>query len=133
MVKVVNELTVLLENKPGMLLELVGFLAKNGVNIQGLGLSEGGKDFGVCRMVVDKPTRAAHLLGATSMMVLENPVLALSLPNRPGELARAAKALTRAKVNIEYAYGTAGGAGKKGGLFLRVSDLQRGLRTLRRL
>ena len=132
MVKLVSELTVFLENRPGMLLELTEFLGKNGINILGIGLSEGGKDFGVCRLVVDKPARAVPLLGSTTLMVLEQKVLALRLPSKPGTLGVVCRALARGRINIEYAYGSCSPKGANT-LYMRVSDEQRAVKILKKL
>ena len=132
MVKLVSELTVFLENRPGMLLELTEFLGKNDINILGIGLAEGGNDFGVCRLVVDKPTRAVPLLGSTTLMVLEQKVLALRLASRPGVLGKVARILARGRINVNYAYGSCGRAGAHT-LYMRVTDPERASKLLRRL
>jgi hypothetical protein len=54
--------------------------------------------------------------------------LAVKLANRPGELAKLAGKFSRAKVNIEYAYGSSDGSGAT--LFFRVSDLKRAAEVL---
>jgi hypothetical protein len=132
MVKLVSELTVFLENRPGMLLELAEFLGRNAINILGIGLSEGGKDFGVCRLVVDKPTRAVPLLGSTTLMVLEQKVLALRLASKPGKLGVVTRALARGRINVEYAYGSCSPNGAHT-LYMRVSEADRAVKILKKL
>ncbi|HBA40181.1 MAG TPA: amino acid-binding protein, partial [Deltaproteobacteria bacterium] len=106
--KVCRQLSVFLENKPGTLARVSGALAVQGINIVAFSISDA-VDHGVLRMVVSNPIQAAHLLGDGGMMVVESDVLALDLPNKPGALARLAEKLSKARVNIEYAYGTTGG------------------------
>ena len=56
-------------------------------------------------------------------------MLALPLANRPGELARLAAKLAKAKVNIEYAYGTV--EDRAALLVLRVSDIKKAAKALK--
>ena len=64
------------------------------------------------------------------MMVVESDVIALDLPNTPGTLARVADRLSKARVNIEYAYGTTGGTRGKAQIILKVDNIQRARRAL---
>ena len=129
--KVCRQLSVFLENKPGTLARVSDALAARGINIVAFSISDA-VDHGVLRMVVSDPIQAAHLLGDGGMMVLESDVLAVDLPNRPGALARLAEKLSKARVNIEYAYGTTGGArGKAQGIF-KVDHVARARKALGR-
>jgi len=60
--------------------------------------------------------------------VVETDVLQIHLDDKPGELGKLAAKLARAKVNIEYAYGTADN--QRATLFLRVSDTKKALTVL---
>jgi hypothetical protein len=121
-----RQLSVFLENKPGVLAELCRTLAAAGIAIRGLSASDT-VDHAVVRMVVDDPVAAAHLLGERGTLVIETPILSLTVP-QPDGLARVADELSRASVNIEYAYGNTSGI-----LFLRVSDLEKAQAALRAL
>ena len=107
--KVCKQLSVFMENKPGTLALVSGALAARKINILALSISDA-VDHGVVRMIVSNPVQAAHLLGEGGMMVVESDVLALDLPNKPGALARLAERLSKARVNIGYAYGSTGKA-----------------------
>ena len=129
--KVCKQLSVFLENKPGTLAQVSGALAARGINIVAFSISDA-VDHGVLRMVVSDPVQAAHLLGEGGMMVVESDVVALDMPNKPGALGRVAEKLSRARVNIEYAYGTTGGTKGKARVILKVSHIQRARKTLGR-
>jgi hypothetical protein len=62
------------------------------------------------------------------MLVVETDVLALDLQDKPGKLAEAAGKLARAKVNIEYAYGSSDTT--HGTVFVRVSDAKKAVAVL---
>lgn len=129
--KVLKQLAVFLENKPGTLAQVSSALAARRINILALSISDA-VDHGVLRMVVSNPVQAAHLLGEGGMMVVESDVMALDLPNRPGSLANVAERLSKAKVNIEYAYGSTGGIKGKAQLILKVDNVQRARTALGR-
>ncbi len=128
--KVCKQLSVFLENRPGTLAQVTGALAAHGINILGFSILDA-VDYGVLRIVVNKPVKAAHILGDGGMMVVESDVITLSLPNKPGSLARLAAKLSKARVNIEYAYASAGGAKGKTQVILKVDNVQRAHRLLR--
>ena len=99
-----KELTVSLRNKPGQLAMLADTLGKAGVNIESLAATTaGGK--GVIRFIPSDPAKAKRALKAAKIRVSgEREVLEVRLANKPGALARVAKRLGRAKVNIDTAY-----------------------------
>lgn len=129
--KMLKQLAVFLANKPGTLAQVSGALAARRINILAFSISDA-VDHGVLRMVVSNPVQAAHILGEGGMMVVESDVVALDLPNRPGTLARVANRLSKARVNIEYAYGTTGGTQGKAQVILKVDNIQRARRVLGR-
>lgn len=127
--KVCKQLSVFMENKPGTLALVCDVLASRKINILAFSISDA-VDHGVVRMVVSDPVRAIHLLGEGGMMVVESDVLAVDLPNKSGVLTRMAAKLSKAKVNIEYAYGSTGGTRGKAEVIFKVDNLQRARRIL---
>ncbi|OLC52795.1 MAG: hypothetical protein AUH85_15835 [Chloroflexi bacterium 13_1_40CM_4_68_4] len=99
-----KELTISLPNKPGQLALLADTLGKAGVNITALSASTTGPK-GVIRVVADEPGKAKRALKSAKIRVTgERDVLEVRLRNKPGALARVAKRLGKAKVNIDSAY-----------------------------
>lgn len=122
-----KQLSIFLENKPGVLAEVCKTLGAHGINIRGMSISDT-VDHSVLRLIVDNPRKAIHILGEHGALVVETDVLAVELPDKPGELAKLARKFARGKVNIEYAYGTS--AGTKATLYVRVSDVKKALQCL---
>lgn len=122
-----KQLSIFLENKPGVLAKVCKTLGAQGINIRGLSVSDT-VDHAVVRLIVDDPQKAIHVLGDHGALVVETDVLAVQMANQPGELAKMAARLARAKVNIEYAYGSSNSG--PGTIFFRVSDVRRALRAL---
>lgn len=119
---IVKQLSVFLENKPGVLARVCQALAEKDVNIVGFSVSDS-VDHAVFRIVVDDPAVATHVLGEGGALVVGTRVLAVKLPNRPGAVQQVAEMLAEADINIEYAYGA--GDGAQGLVFLRVSDVEK--------
>jgi hypothetical protein len=122
-----KQLSVLLENKVGVMAEVCKALANHGINIRAMSVSDT-VDHSVLRLVVDDPRAAVHVLGERGALVVETDILQIHLDDKPGELGKLAAKLARGKVNIEYAYGTADN--QRATLFLRVSDVKKALEIL---
>lgn len=125
-----SQLSVFLENKPGALGRLLQSFAHAKINICAIMVSDT-VDHAVVRMLVSDSTRAQHLLEQHGVLVVETEVLTLKVPNQPGALARIAATLAKGKVNIEYAYGTAGLSLQNSLLILRVNNLAKARKLLK--
>jgi hypothetical protein len=125
---VAKQLSIFLENKAGVLARVCETFAKEKVNILGMSVSDT-VDHAVVRIVTSDHRRAVDILEDSGVLVVENDVLALTLPDKPGQLATVAQKLAKAKINIEYAYGTT--EAKGGVLILRVSDLKKAQKVLK--
>lgn len=126
-----KQLSLFLENKPGVLAGLCQDLAARGVNVLAITVADH-IDHAVVRMVVDQPRKALHLLGEAGLLVIESEVISVNLPDRPGALGTVARKLAKARVNIDYAYGSAGSAKGRATVFLHVSDPKKACAALRR-
>jgi hypothetical protein len=98
-----KELTIQIEDRPGTLGKICRALADKGVNIVAFQASQSPGN-NLIRFVVDNPTAAEKVLDTEQVNFTENEVAQIRLPNRSGELARAASQLGDAKININYAY-----------------------------
>lgn len=122
-----TQLSIFLENKPGVLAEVCRMLGQHGINIRGISVSDT-VDHAVVRLIVDKPREAIHILGEHGAMVVETDVLAIRLVDQPGTLGELAAKFAEAEINIEYAYGTSDGS--ESTVFIRVSDTKKALPLL---
>ena len=83
--------------------EVTGLLGDVGINIRGFSVSDTA-DYGILRLVVDKPDEALEALKAAGFTVREDDVICIDLPDMPGGLAGVLKIVAEAGVNIEYVY-----------------------------
>jgi len=124
---IARQLSVFLENKPGVLAEVCKELGDHDINIRGVSVSDT-VDHAVVRLVVSDPHKAIHVLGEHGALVVETDVLVVKLSDHPGALADLASKFARGKVNIEYAYGSSDDT--QATVFMRVSDIKKGLGLL---
>ena len=122
MIAIQKQLSVFLDNRPGVLARTCQALAKDGINILALSISDT-VDHAVVRLLVSDVPKAAAILQRLHHIVHERDVLLLDVPNVPGSLAGIAEKLTAAGINIEYAYCTSASEAT-GTLVLRTSDLE---------
>jgi hypothetical protein len=100
---VIKQLTVFLENSPGRLARLTRVLGDAGVNMRALMVADTA-EFGVVRIICDRPVAAHDALEAAGFGVSVADVIAVEIPDRPGGLADVLEILEAANVNVEYAY-----------------------------
>ena len=98
-----KEFTVTIEDKPGALGRCFLALAQRGVNILAFQSYVEERE-SLVRFLADDPAAAKSVLGGLHMIFEETDVAVVRLPNRPGELARAAVRLGEKQVNIDYSY-----------------------------
>lgn len=99
----VKQVSIFLENKEGRIQTALGLLEKGGINIRSLSVAEN-SNYGVLRLIVDKPEEAVTALKQGEIMVSETLVLAVEIPDTPGGLGKAVGILSENNINIEYMY-----------------------------
>ena len=99
-----TDLTLSLEDRPGELARLGEALGNAGVNIEGSCSTTAGGRGEVHVLVEDAAAAKRALDGAGIQVSGERDALVLDVPDRPGELGKAARKLADAGVNIELQY-----------------------------
>jgi hypothetical protein len=126
---IAKQLSVFLENTPGTLNAVCDELAKQKINIYALTISDT-VDHAVVRMVVSDTRRALQMFEERGTLVVENDILMIDGDNRPGSLATIAHKLSKAKINIEYAYLATSPGSKRGLAIVRPSNVKKALEIL---
>ena len=117
----IKQLTVFVPNRKGTIVGVTDILAKNNINLRALSIAET-EDFGILRLIVDKPELAVDVLKEEGVIVKLSDVLAIAIDDAPGGLAKALSVLTEANVVIEYMYAFIGKADGKAMTVIRVDD-----------
>src|SRR2546427_10454786 len=125
-----KQLTVCVENRPGMLGEVGSALGAKKVNIVAF-MATVTDNRGTIRMVVDKPAAAKRVFAEHRWETTEDEALIVAIPDKPGSIGRIAPKLREARVNIEYAEAGFGPSGRRVNAYFGVSDLKVALIAVR--
>lgn len=125
------QFSISLINKPGMMSTVIGRLAKAKCDIAAMTVVDT-TDHGTIRLVFNSGDDEARkiLQDCNGGPVAETEVIVLPMSNRPGAIADVATRLAEAKVNIQYAYVTAGAPGGKTLGVFRTSDNKKAIKVL---
>ena len=99
-----QDVTVILENRPGTLADVGETLGKSGINIDGLcGIPCEGK--GVLHLLVENGAAARSVLEAAGFTVMgPEDVLVLPIDDRPGSFGQMTRKIADAGINVDLVY-----------------------------
>ena len=99
----IQQLSVFIENKPGRLAEITEVLAEAEVDIRAISVADT-SDFGILRVIVDRPKEAVIALKEHGMPVSLTNVLAVGISDEKGAFAKVIRVLANAGIDVEYIY-----------------------------
>ena len=117
----VKQISIFLENKSGRLAEVTKLLGSNNIDISALSIADT-TDYGVLRLIVNKPEEAEKILKENDFAVSTTNVIAIAVADKPGGLSEALCILRDAGLDIEYMYAFVGKAANEAMVILRVDD-----------
>ena len=123
------QISLFLENKPGRLASVCHALTDGGVNIASLSLADT-SDFGIVRLLVDKPDAARDLLKAAGFGVNVRDVVAIAAGDEPGTLAKVLDVIDTTGANVEYMYAFSVRSGDKAVLVFRFDKTEEAEKAL---
>jgi hypothetical protein len=125
----ITQISVFAENRPGSVLEISSALQDAKINIRAMTIADT-TDFGVVRLIVDKPEEAVRALRENGMAAHKTDVIALKADDRPGGMHNALAALAEENATVEYSYGFAVPTKSGAVVILRCRDQERAARAL---
>ncbi len=125
----VKQISVFLENKSGRLAEVTKTLAGKDIDISALSIADT-TDFGILRLIVNKPELAEEILKENGFTVSCTNVIAIAVEDKPGGLSKALDVLESNSIGIEYMYAFVGKATNDALVIIRVEDAQKAIDTL---
>lgn len=125
----VKQISVFLENKSGRLAEVTRTLAEKNIDISALSIADT-TDFGILRLIVNKPEEAEKALSEQEFTVSCTNVIAIGVEDKPGGLAKALDILEKNSISIEYMYAFVGKTGNEAFVILRVENPEEAIKTL---
>ena len=117
----VKQISVFLENKSGRLAEVTRTLSENKIDIRALYIADT-TEYGILRMIVDKPDEALKILSSAGFTVSSTNVIAITIADVPGTLDNALEVLSANKISVEYLYAFVGRASSDAIVVIRVED-----------
>jgi hypothetical protein len=99
-----KQLTIFVENRPGRLKSISENLRRADIDIRAFTIQDRG-DYGLLRLIVDKPNEAYLALADLGCACALKDVLAISVPDQPGNFHKLTSALAANGINILDAYG----------------------------
>ncbi len=121
MATTIHQLSIFVENKEGSLVHITGILTRAGIDLRALSLADS-TDFGVLRLIVDRPEDAAQALREDGCIVSVNRVIAVPISDAPGSLHRILSILSEEKIFIEYSYAFITRRSDQAYVIFRVND-----------
>ena len=125
----IKQISVFIENQPGKLGEVTQVLGENGIDMSALSLADT-TDFGILRLIVDDPERAANVLREHHFIVKLTDVVAAVMDDRPGGLTAILSLLADANVSVEYLYAFVGNRDGHAVVVMRTDDPEATLAAL---
>jgi hypothetical protein len=117
----VKQISVFIENTKGRLADITSVLARGSIDIRALSLADT-TNFGILRLIVDRPFDAEKMLKESGFTVSVTSVIAIGIEDRPGALAEALKILEEGDISVEYLYAFISKTSGKASVILRVDD-----------
>ena len=99
----IKQLSVFVENKPGSLMEVTSKLTEAHINIRAVA-SVDTPEFGILRLVVDKPAEAKGYLTEKGFVVRVTDVIGVELEDKKGNLNQMLAILAQNGINVRYIY-----------------------------
>jgi hypothetical protein len=128
----IQQVSVFLDNRPGVLSELINYLDRFQIKIFALSIADAG-EFGLIRMITEDAGRATKILEDANFNLAKskkNIEVTVILTTEKDKISRIAKILGDNDFNIEYAYSSAVRIDGKFALVLRVDDLDKAERIM---
>ncbi len=125
----IKQISVFVENKEGRLAEITETIAKAGVDIRALSIADT-TDFGILRLIVDKPQETEKVLKEAGFTVSVTNVIAVGIDDVPGGFAKPMRVLANAHIDVEYMYAFISRDTKKAYVILRVNDNDTAIKAL---
>ncbi|WP_027406546.1 amino acid-binding protein [Anaerovibrio sp. RM50] len=98
-----QQISLFTENKQGGLVKITSVLAKSNINIYTM-LANDSAEFGIIRLIVDRPDEAIDALKAAGYQCRLDKVIAVTMEDVPGYLDKILSAVDGANIDICYLY-----------------------------
>lgn len=126
----IKQFSIFVENRQGKMAELTRLIADAGIDLRTLSLADT-RDFGILRIIVNKPDAAQTLLQENGWTFQVTPVIGVKIPDVPGGVATVLECLDAANINVEYMYAFVNRLPGEADTVFRVDDNDAALAALK--
>ena len=98
-----KQISVFVENVAGSLMKVTKELVAEGINLRAIS-SFDTPEFGILRLIVDRPEETAQLLKEKGFFVKMKDVIAVEIEDRSGSLNQMLEVLAEGNISINYIY-----------------------------
>ena len=124
-----KQLSIFVENEVGSLRNVTTVLKNNNINIRAIATFDS-PEFGILRIIVDKPEEANELLIDNGFVLKVTNVIAVNLEDKPGELDRVLEVIENAGLNLNYIYSFVIRGQEKPLMVMHIDDLEIAMQIL---
>ena len=128
---IIKQLSVFLENKQGRMCAVADLLAQNNIDIRALSLADT-SEFGILRLIVDKPEEGKKILSEAGIVVRVTDVLSLTMEDAPGGMLGVLRLLSENGIGVEYMYAFAGKTDGEAFMIIQTDELEAAENILQR-
>ena len=121
----IKQLSVFVENEVGSLGKVTTVLKENKINLRAIA-SYDTPEFGILRLIVDKPDKTKEILTQKGFVVKVTEVLAVELEDKPGDLDNVLHIISEAELCINYIYSFVIRNDKIPLMVIHVDDMEKG-------
>lgn len=125
----IKQLSVFVANEPGRLTQIAELIGSAGVDIRAISVADTA-DYGVLRLIVDKPDAARDALTGAGLAATLTDVIAVGIDDKPGAFAAVLRTLSDAQIVVEYMYAFISRKDGQAYVILRVNDNAQALEVL---
>ena len=126
----ISQVSVFLENKPGRLEQVLQILNDNDINLRSISVAET-SDYGIFRLILDRPKDAVEKLKEKGFAVKETNVLGLEIDDTKGSMLSAIRELASNQISIEYTYSCLPINNDKVIIIVRVDNMEKACEVLK--
>jgi hypothetical protein len=126
----IDQISIFLENKEGRIAEIGKLLAGGDVDIRALSIADT-DDFGILRIIVNKPKEALKILRENGITVSITKVIAIGIDDKPGSFANIMAKLSDNHIGVEYMYAFISRDKEKAFIILRVDNNDKAIKVLK--
>ena len=117
----IKQLSVFAGNNKGSLADVTSALADAGIDLMAMTVADT-QDYGILRIIVKDTQLAADVLHKNGYISSATDVVAVSIPNQTGGLAKVLRLLSEKDISVEYSYSFCYSADSNAYIVLRVTD-----------